>query len=141
MWTKFIQHGPTTIVIDCNGLSVLIFEEKWPNYGSGPKIRTKKWLVLGASTFQLMRAGFLCPKCDNFACLHIRQGQNELYPKRWFFFFFAKIGTFCKSICRNISQRCSTIFVRRKDNTNYLLNQTWSKCYHSRNKHKLRKVS
>ena len=40
---------------------------------------------------------------------------------------------------RNISQRCSsvytTIFVRRKDKTNYLSNQTWAKCCHSRNKH------
>ena len=32
------------------------------------KIRTKQWLVLGASTFQHMRASFLCPKCDCFAC-------------------------------------------------------------------------
>ena len=36
-----------------------------------------------------------------------------------------------KVICRNISQRCSsvytTIFVRRKDKTNYLANQTWAK--------------
>ena len=29
-----------------------------------------------------MRAGVLCPKCDNFACLHTRQDQNELYLKR-----------------------------------------------------------
>ena len=34
---KFIQHGPLTISIDCNDLSLLIFEEKWPNYASGPK--------------------------------------------------------------------------------------------------------
>ena len=34
---KFIQHGPITIAIDCNGLSLLIFEEKWPNYAFGPK--------------------------------------------------------------------------------------------------------
>ena len=34
---KFIQHGPITIAIDCNGHSLLIFEEKWPNYASGPK--------------------------------------------------------------------------------------------------------
>ena len=34
---KFVQHGPITIVIDCNGLSLLIFEEKLPNYVSGPK--------------------------------------------------------------------------------------------------------
>ena len=25
------------LVIDCNGLYLLIFEEKWPNYASGPK--------------------------------------------------------------------------------------------------------
>ena len=29
---------------------------------------------------------YACPKCDNFACLHIRQDQNELHLKRWFFF-------------------------------------------------------
>ena len=34
---KFVQHGPITIAIDCSGLSLLIFEEKWPNYISGPK--------------------------------------------------------------------------------------------------------
>ena len=34
---KFVQHGSITIAIDCNGLSLLIFEEKWPNYASGPK--------------------------------------------------------------------------------------------------------
>ena len=45
---------------------------------------------MGASAFLCMRAGFLCPKCDNFACLHTRQDQNELHLKIWFF-FFAKI--------------------------------------------------
>ena len=34
---KFVHHGPITIAIDCNGLSLLIFEENWPNYDSGPK--------------------------------------------------------------------------------------------------------
>ena len=34
---KFVQHGSITIVIDCNGLSLLIFEAKFPNYASGPK--------------------------------------------------------------------------------------------------------
>ena len=34
---KFVQHGPITIAIDCNGLLLLIFEEKWPNYTSRPK--------------------------------------------------------------------------------------------------------
>ena len=82
---KFIQHGPITIAIDCNGLSLRIFEEKWPNYASGPKIRTKQWLVLDASAFQCMRADFLSPKCNNFACLHTHQDQNKLHLKICFF--------------------------------------------------------
>ena len=49
------------------------------------KVRTKKWLVLGASAFHSMRAGFLCPKCNNFAYLHNRQDRNEHHMKRWFF--------------------------------------------------------
>ena len=32
-----------------------------------------------------MRARILCPKCDNFTCLHTRQDQNELHLKRCFF--------------------------------------------------------
>ena len=34
---KFAQRGPITIAIDCNGLYLFTFEEKWPNYASGPK--------------------------------------------------------------------------------------------------------
>ena len=34
---KFVQHGPITIAIDCKGLYLLIFKEKWPNYASGSK--------------------------------------------------------------------------------------------------------
>ena len=66
------------------------------------KIRTKQWLVLGASAFQCMRAGFLCPKCANFACLHTRLDQNELHLNRWF--VLAKIGIFCMSIAGPLSE-------------------------------------
>ena len=34
---KFVRYGPITIAIDCNGLSLLIFKEKWHNYAPGPK--------------------------------------------------------------------------------------------------------
>ena len=34
---KLVQHGPITIAIDSNGLSLLSFKEKWPNYAPGPK--------------------------------------------------------------------------------------------------------
>ena len=66
------------------------------------EILTKQWLVLGASAFQCMRSGFLCPKCDNFACFHTRQDQNDLHVKRWL--FFAKIDIFCKSIADPLSE-------------------------------------
>ena len=90
-----VQHGSITTAIECNGLSLLIFEGKWPHYASRPCLRNKQWLVLGASAF-------LCPKCDNFACLHTCQDQNELHLKRWF--FFAKIGIFYKSIASPLSE-------------------------------------
>ena len=184
---KFVQHGPIMIAIDCNSLSLLIFEEKCPNYASGPKsaqnsgsfwirrlFNVSKWAssekkiflakisifcksiagplpnvvqaytqpysfggrikliiwqirhelsvtihVLGASSFQCMLAGFLCPICNNFACLHNRQDRNELHLKRWFFFLRKSTSSVSRS---------QYIFVLRKDKTNYLSNQTWAKC-------------
>ena len=63
-----------------------------------------------------MYACVLCPKCDNFACLHTRHGQNERHLKRYDL-FLAIIGIFCKSIVGPL---------RRKDKNNYLSNQTWA---------------
>ena len=106
------------------------------------KIRTKHCLMLGASAFQCMPAGFLCPKCNNFACLRACQDQNELHLKRWFFFWPKSASSGSRSQA-HLAKHCSivytTIFVRRKDKTNYLSNQLWAKCYHSRNKHWLKK--
>ena len=39
---KFVQHGSITIAIDYNGLSLLIVEQKWSNYVSGPKSASKR---------------------------------------------------------------------------------------------------
>ena len=122
---KFVQHGSITIVIDCNGFSLLIFEEKWSNYASEPKSAPNSMHnVLDALAFQCMRAGFLCPKYDNFFCLHTRQYQNELHLKRWS----------ASSVSRS-QAHFPALFKLRKGKTNYLSNQTWVKCYHSRNKH------
>ena len=38
---KFVQHGPITIAIDCNGLVLLIFEKKLAQICLWTKIRTK----------------------------------------------------------------------------------------------------
>ena len=53
-------NGPITIAIDCNGFSLLIFEEKLPNYDSGPNSAPN-------SDSFWVRTGFLCPKCNNLA--------------------------------------------------------------------------
>ena len=75
----------------------------------------------GCVGFSMYACGFSVARI--FACLHIRQDQNELHEKM---IFFAKIGIFCKSICHNTFQRYSSInttkFVRRKDTTKY---HTW----------------
>ena len=87
---KFIQHGPLTVAIDCNDLSLLILEENWPNYVFGPKS---------------------APNTDLF----------------WVHRLI--------NVCVRGASVCTIIFVRRKDKTNYLSNQTLIKCYHSRNNH------
>ena len=113
---KFVQHGPITIAIDCNDLSLLIFEEKCPSYASGPKPAPNSDSFWVFRLFNVCVRVFCSPNVTIF-----------------------QIGIFCKSITGHLAQHCSsvytTIFVRRKDKTNYLSNQTWAKCYHSRNKH------
>ena len=81
---KFVQHGPTTIAIDCNGPSMLIFEEKWPNYACGPKSAPNSDSFWVRRLFNVCVQVFCAPKCDNFAFLHTRQDQNELHLKRCF---------------------------------------------------------
>ena len=69
------------IAIDCSGLTLLIFEEKLPNYASGPHQTVTRFDYVGLA-FLCMRAVVLCPKFDNFAYLHTLQDQNELHLKR-----------------------------------------------------------
>ena len=82
---KFVQHGPITIAIDCNGLSLLIFEEKWPNYAAGPISAPNSDSFWVRRLFNVCVRVFCASNCDNFSCLHTRQYQNEFCLKRWFF--------------------------------------------------------
>ena len=52
--------------------------------------------------FSIYAWEFSVPKCDNFACLHIPQHQNEIHLKNDF--FFVKFGIFCKSIAGLLSE-------------------------------------
>ena len=92
---KLVQHGPISITIDSNGLSLLIFEEKWLNYAYGSKSAPSSDSIWMRRLFNIWVLFFLCPKLDNLACLHTCPDRNEFHLKRWF--FFSKIGIFCKS--------------------------------------------
>ena len=114
---KLVQHGSITIAIDCNGLSMLPSEEKWPNYASGPKFAPI------SESFWVRR---LCNVCVWGFCAPNARILLGYIPPKW----ASSEKMICFTKIHNI-----TIFVRRKDKTNYLSNQTWAKCYHSRNKH------
>ena len=58
---KFIQHVPITIAIDCNGLSLLIFEEKWPNYANGRKFAPNSDLFWVRRLFNVCVRVFCAP--------------------------------------------------------------------------------
>ena len=124
---KFVQHGRITIVIDCNDLFLLIFKENCSITALDQNPHS--------DSFWVRRIFNVCVRVFSAAYVIILLVYIATKIKD---VFFSKIGIFCKSICAYISQPCSsvytTIFVRRKDKTNYL-----SKCYYSRNKHWLKK--
>ena len=66
---KFVQHGPITITIDCNVLSLFIFEEKWTNYASGPQF------ALNSDSFWVRRLFNVCVP-------HMRQFYLFTYSPR-----------------------------------------------------------
>ena len=80
---KFVQHGSIAIAIDCNGLSLLIFEEKWPNYAFEPKSAPN------SDSFWILRLFNICVQvfCAPNATILL-----VTYPPR-----------FCKSIAGSLS--------------------------------------
>ena len=58
---KFVQHGLVTIAINSNGLSLLIFEEKCPNYVSGLKSEPNSDSVWVRRVFNICMQVFCAP--------------------------------------------------------------------------------
>ena len=85
---KFLRDWMIYCILVSNRSNRSLVHGRWPG-------------VLGASAFQCMRAGFLCPKCDNFACLQPGKIKMSFIGKDD---FFAKIGIFCKSIAEPLSE-------------------------------------
>ena len=109
LWRKIRSTWPITIAIDCNGLPLLIFQEKWSNYVAGPKSAPNN------DSFWMRRIFNVCM----LVYIPAKIKMSFIWKDDFFF-------------CQN-AQHCSSvytiIFVRRKDKTNYLANQTWAKCY------------
>ena len=76
---KFVQHGPITIAIDCNGLSLLIFEEKLSKYGPKSSPKSKSFQV--RRLFIVFLRVFYAPNVT----ILLRQDQNDFHLKRRFF--------------------------------------------------------
>ena len=82
---KFIQHGPIMIAIDCNGLSLLIFEKM---------VVTR----FGCVGFSMYACVFSVSQMLQFFLFTYPPRSKWASSEKMIFFFFAKIGIFCKSI-------------------------------------------
>ena len=74
---NFVEHGPITIAIDCNGHSLLIFEDM-PLDQNPYQIET----LFGYVDLSMSARGFPVPQMWQFGCLYSRQDQNQLHLKR-----------------------------------------------------------
>ena len=86
-----------TIAIDCNGLSLVILEKKWPNYASGPKSALNSDLFL-VHRLSIFACGFSVPQTQQFSLSTYPANIEMSFIWKDDFFFFAKIGICCKSI-------------------------------------------
>ena len=125
---KFIQHGPLTVAIDCNDLSLLILEENWPNYVFGPKSAPNTDLFWVHRLINVCVRGFCAP---NATILLVYIPPRS----KWALSSSSSVSRSQALLTQRSASVCTIIFVRRKDKTNYLSNQTLIKCYHSRNNH------
>ena len=123
-------NRPITIAIACNVFSLLIFEEKWPNYAC----RSKS--LPNSDTFWLRRLFNVCVRVfcgPNVTILlvyiHAKIKMSFVWKDD---FFLPKSASSVWRSQTHLAKRKRIGFVRRKNKTNYLWNQTWRKCYHSR---------
>ena len=120
---KCVQHSPITIAINCNGLSLLIFEEAIVSPGQNPHQTVTRFGCVGFSMLQFCL--FTYPPRSKWAS---SEKMICFLPKSAF-----SVSRSQAHLAKRISSVYTTIFVRRKHKTKYLSNQTWAKCYHSRN--------
>ena len=94
---KIRSTWPDNYRIDCNGLSLLIFEEKWPNYASGLKSAPNSDSFWVHRLFNVCVRVFCAPNVT-ILLVYIPAKIKMSFIWKDNFFFFVKIGIFCKSI-------------------------------------------
>ena len=101
---KFAQHGPITIAIDCNGLSLIIFEEIWPNYASESKFAPNSNWFWMRQLFNVCVRVFCAP---NATILLVYIPAKIKLSFVWKDNFFLPKSTSCVSQSR---ARCSSVY-------------------------------
>ena len=92
---------PVIIVIDCNVLYLLNFEEKWPNYASGSKFAPNSDSFWVRRLFNVYVWVFCAP---NATILLVYIPTKIKMSFIWKDDFFDKIGIFCKSIAGQLCE-------------------------------------
>ena len=91
-------------VILTDGISLLIFEEKWPNYASGPKSAPNSDSFWVRWLFNVCVRVFCAPKATILFVYIPAKMKLSFMNEKMIFFFFAKIGIFCKLIADSLSE-------------------------------------
>ena len=127
-WNQMLPISSSSTKTRSTWLSLLIFEEKWPNYASGPKSAPNSDSIWVRGLFNVCVWVF-CAKNATILLVYIAAKIKISFIWKDDFFLPKSASSVSRSQPR--SQRCSsvctTIFVRQNDKTNYLSNPTWAK--------------
>ena len=91
---KFVQYFPITIAIGRNGLSLVIFEEKCPNYAFEPKSSPNSDSSWVRRLFNVCVRVFCAPNAT-ILLIYIPAKIKISFWIIWNYDFFDKIGIFC----------------------------------------------
>ena len=81
---KFVSHGPITIAIDCNGLSLFVYEKNGPIMPLDQN-RHQTVIRFGCVSFSMYACGFFVPQMRQICLFSYLQDQSEFHLKRYWY--------------------------------------------------------
>ena len=127
MWTKIRSTWPDNDRHLLQQPLLLIFEEKWPNYASGPKSAPNSDLFWVRRLFNVCVHVFCAPNAT-ILLVYLPAKIKMSFTWKDDFFLPKSASSVSRSqvhLAKSKRIGYTTIFVRRKDKTNFLSNQTW----------------